>query len=306
MGDNYAAVQTVSQAQATTAGELSALWATKAQINGQGGGFGLSVEMSTDGSVMTSFLIDADVFAVLSRATGATSTIHPFIVKNGIVYINKAVLNSADINSLVANYITVTELVGLNIKGSTISGTNIIGGSLNIGDGKAIIDSAGKATLQDAVITGNITATSGSIKNVTIEETCDVKGSIYVENLIGDVTKLTKYSNGFTVSSFPLSRNVVAVRGSINGVVTVSGSGSTTIAVVCYLNGVEVDRAEQSLSFPSGVNQHNVQIPLAPVFEIPAGVTATISFGVIVPAGWIGKDASATGTCTYLIGVQGQ
>lgn len=193
-----AAVQTVSQAQATTAGELSALWATKAQINGQGGGFGLSVTMAPDGSVMTTFLIDADVFAVLSRATGATSTVHPFVVKNGVVYINKAVMDSADINSLVANYITVTELVGLNIKGSTISGTNIIGGSLNIGAGKAIINSAGKATLQDADITGKVTATSGSFTgtvnalagefdHVTIKENCEILGRLYAKYFQDDL-----------------------------------------------------------------------------------------------------------------------
>jgi hypothetical protein len=135
--------------------------------------------------VMTSFLIDADVFAVLSRATGVASTIHPFVVKNGIVYINKAVLDSADINSLVANYISVTELVGLNIKGATISGTNIIGGSLNIGAGKAIINSAGKATLQDADITGKVTANSGTFDNVIIAESCEINGTLRADRIIG-------------------------------------------------------------------------------------------------------------------------
>jgi predicted phage tail protein len=226
-----AAVQTVSQAQASTAGALSALWATKAQINGQGGGFGLSVTMAADGSVMTSFLIDADVFAVLSRATGVASTIHPFVVKNGIVYINKAVLDSADINSLVANYITVTELVGLNIKGSTISGTDIIGGSLNIGAGKAIINSAGKATLQDADVTGKITATSGSMKNLTIEESCTILGTVYAKNIVGDIVTVIPLEHGVSnvITAVDIDRTAY-----FDG--TVFSSEGTTSASI-YVNG---------------------------------------------------------------------
>lgn len=137
--------------QANTAGEVEAGWYTKAQISGEGGGFGLAVTLAAGSSTLTSFVIDADVFAVLSRAAGITSKRNVFVTH--CTYINKAIIDSADINSLVASYISVTELVGLNIQGSSITGTNI-GGSLNIGAGKAIINADGKATLQDADITG--------------------------------------------------------------------------------------------------------------------------------------------------------
>jgi len=261
------AVQTVSQAQASTAGELAALWATKAQINGQGGGFGLSVTMATDGSVMTSFLIDADVFAVLSRATGGASTIHPFIVKNGIVYINKAVLDSADINSLVANYITVTELVGLNIKGSTMSGTNIIGGSLNIGAGKAIINSAGKATLQDADVTGKITATSGSMKNLTIEESCTILGTIYAKNIVGDIVTVIPLEHGVSnvIAAVDIDRTAY-----FDG--TVFSSEGTTSASI-YVNGALVNTV--TCDIPSGWKPRLKSISF--YYQIPKNTQVTFA-----------------------------
>nr|WP_281441211.1 DUF1983 domain-containing protein [Aeromonas veronii] len=68
--DTSAAVQTVASAVVDLEGDVEAGWYTKAQLNGEGGGFGLSVKLNPDGSVLTSFLLDADVFAVMSRATG--------------------------------------------------------------------------------------------------------------------------------------------------------------------------------------------------------------------------------------------
>jgi hypothetical protein len=169
-------VQTVSLAQAGTANQLAALWATKAQVNGASAGFGLEVQLNADGSVISSFIIDADVFAVLSRAIGVTSTIHPFVVKNGIVYINHAMIDSAEINQLIASYISVTELVGVVIRGAAIYGTNIFGGALNIGSGKALINSDGRATFQDIVVSG------GSINIGNGKAVINPDGSAYFEN----------------------------------------------------------------------------------------------------------------------------
>ena len=203
VGQHTSSIQTVQNTAAATDGKLSALWATKASVGGAVAGFGLEVSQTADG-VLSSFLIDADVFAVLSRASGDNSKIHPFVVKDGTVYINKAVLDSADINTLVANYISVNTLYGVTItgvtvNGGTITGTNINGGSLNIGNGKATISSAGKATLQDADIIGKVTATSGTLRNLIVEESCDVRGTIYADKITGDVVK--PYSIHLDISS---------------------------------------------------------------------------------------------------------
>ncbi|WP_421228448.1 phage tail tip protein J-related protein [Aeromonas jandaei] len=124
VGETSAAVKTVSEAVADVNGEVRAGWYTKAQINGQGGGFGLSVEMSSDGSVLSSFVIDADVFAVLSRADGPTSKRHPFMVKNGRTYIDSAMMDMAEVGTLISDYVKVKQLDAATITNSVLKGSS--------------------------------------------------------------------------------------------------------------------------------------------------------------------------------------
>lgn len=233
-----ASVNTVSQAQSSTDGELNALWATKAQVAGSVSGFGLEVTLNEDGSVLSSFVIDADVFAVLSRASGATSKIHPFVVKNGTVYIDHALIDSAEIDSLISTYISVTEL-----NGKTIRGANLIGGTLAIGSGDnscfmeggsigigkggpyggwgwgwhtIIYNDGGIYTdrlhASSGDFTGYVHATSGYFENVTINENCDVLGTIYADKIVGDVVaaKMSNKSQTYTITSSPKTRFLTA------------------------------------------------------------------------------------------------
>lgn len=123
-GQNSAAVQTVSEAVASVKGEVRAGWYTKAQVNGQVAGFGLSVELTDDGSVLSSFVIDADVFAVLSRADGPTSKRHPFMVKNGRTYIDSAMMDMAEIGTLISDYVKVKQLDAATITNSVLKGSS--------------------------------------------------------------------------------------------------------------------------------------------------------------------------------------
>lgn len=192
-----AAVQTVAEAQADTAGKVSAGWYTKAQVNGEGGGFGLSVTLNADGSVLSSFVIDADVFAVLSRAAGVTSKRNPFVVKNGTVYMNHAMMDTAEIGNVIAKYINVQHL-----KGSLIEGGSFRGGDLWLGEnatgqfgayGKkwnAGIDSMGRIYGSDVYFSngtfqGNVLANSGTMNNVTIRENCLILGKLRAEQVEG-------------------------------------------------------------------------------------------------------------------------
>ena len=192
-----AAVQTVAKAQADTAGQVEAGWYTKAQVNGEGGGFGLSVTLNADGSVLSSFVIDADVFAVLSRAAGVTSKRNPFVVKNGTVYMNHALMDTAEIGNVIAKYINVQHL-----KGSLIEGGSFRGGDLWLGEnatgqfgayGKkwnAGIDSMGRIYGSDVYFSngtfqGNVLANSGTMNNVTIRENCLILGKLRAEQVEG-------------------------------------------------------------------------------------------------------------------------
>ncbi|MGL5484021.1 MAG: phage tail tip fiber protein, partial [Aeromonas veronii] len=164
LDETVAAVQTTAEAVAKVDGEVRAGWYTKAQINGEGGGFGLSVQLAADGSVLSSFIVDADVFAVLSRASGVTSKRHPFVVKNGTVYMNHALMDTAEIANVIAQYINVKHLVGAMIEGSDIRGgtiygttmsavtmnaSNINGGNINIAS-RFMVDGNGAVTIRNS------------------------------------------------------------------------------------------------------------------------------------------------------------
>ncbi|MFM5866097.1 phage tail tip protein J-related protein [Aeromonas caviae] len=282
------AVQTVAEAHAGLNNAVEAGWYTKAQINGEGGGFGLSVKLAADGSTLTSFVIDADVFAVLSRASGVTSKRNPFVIKNGITYLNKAMMDSADINSLVAAYISVTELVGLNIKGSSISGTNIIGGSLNIGAGKAIINSAGKATLQDADIIGKITALSGVLRNVTIEDTCKINGTLEAGQIVGDIVRVYDASNQAQINLGAVS----FAREISFSIIVNSGRERTTGNAI--LNGSTVKTVTSTAIDVAGTISANT-VSAAHVVTLPAGVSHTARFS------WSGNGGYNSAYCLVIV-----
>jgi len=95
-----AAVQTTSQAIADTNGDLAAMYNIKTQLTVGGvpyiAGIGVGVE-NTSGVITTQILLSAQRIIALNEANG--STVAPFIVDNGVVYINTAVIKDASILS---------------------------------------------------------------------------------------------------------------------------------------------------------------------------------------------------------------
>lgn len=161
--ETNAAVETVAEAVVDLDGEVRASWYTKAQVNGIGGGFGLEVVMNPDGTVMSSMVVDADVFAVLSRAQGATSVRNPFIVKNGTVYMNHVMMDTAEIGTVIAKYINVTSLNAVTITASTISTSTLTGNTINAG-------------------TLNGTAINGGSLSIANRFTVDANGNVVIRN----------------------------------------------------------------------------------------------------------------------------
>ncbi|MCJ7930968.1 DUF1983 domain-containing protein [Aeromonas sp. LsrichE-8G] len=302
LDETSAAVQTVARAQADLAGQVEAGWYTKAQINGEGGGFGLSVQLTEDGSVLSSFVIDADVFAVLSRAIGETSTRHPFVVKNGSVYMNHALMDTAEIGNVIAKYIDVQHLVGALIEGGSFRGGDLWIGENPAGEfvayGKnwnAGIDSNGQffgsnVYFSGGTFKGNMVANSGTLNNVTILETCSILGTLSADRIVGDVAKvyaletfLVGDSLTITIPAYTRARHLVIsgieiyAKGSTQGGggdhadrdITASASCSVSINGVVSGDSVSASGAGSYASTICGKNQ-----------SIPANqaTTVTISF----------------------------
>jgi predicted phage tail protein len=107
-------VQTVSQAQATTGGKLSAMYSVKLQVasNGQyiAAGIGLGIE-NTGAGLQSQFLVSADRFAIVNTIAGGAVSV-PFAVQGGQVFINQAFIADGTItNAKIGSYIASTNYV---------------------------------------------------------------------------------------------------------------------------------------------------------------------------------------------------
>jgi len=307
-----AAVQTVAKAQADTAGKLSAGWYTQAQINGEGGGFGLSVTLAEDGSVITSFAIDVDVFAVLSRAGGVTSKRNPFVIKNGITYINHAMMDSAEIANVIAKYIRVTSLDAATIVNSDFKGGNAgfgRGGPYSgWGEGwHTIIYADGtirtnKLYADSGSFTGHVRANSGEFNNVVIRENCQILGQLDVTQVVGDIVKMIRAPANVYVAAYRRARVMVAIK-PILASASVSGQGTIGIRVVCKLNGVTIDYVEKTTWVPTGGNPY-FDVSIQPAIEIPAYAEGNVTFEVERIGGNGISNISFSGTATWLIAIK--
>lgn len=113
IADTNAAVQTVSQAQATLDGKASLMWAVKMQLNAQNqyvaAGIGLGIENGPAG-LQSQFLVSADRFAVVNGINGVLSS--PFAVQGGQVFINEAFIADGTItNAKIGSFISSTNYV---------------------------------------------------------------------------------------------------------------------------------------------------------------------------------------------------
>jgi hypothetical protein len=100
----YAAIQEEATVRASETGPLVAQWTLKTQVNQLVGGVGFYNDGST-----TKFYVNAQQFAVYD---GSNTGIVPFIVDNGVVYMNNAMIKDATIASAKIQELYVEQLVG--------------------------------------------------------------------------------------------------------------------------------------------------------------------------------------------------
>ena len=303
LNNTNAAVQSGATATANLRGEVEAGWYTKANINSEGGGFGLSVKMNADGTVLSSFVIDADVFAVLSRAGGVATKRHPFIVKNDTVYMNHALMDTAEIGSVIAKYIDVQHLVGTLIEGGSFRGGDLwIGENANGSFGaygkrwNAGIDSSGRmygsnVYFDSGTFQGNVLALSGTMNNVTIKENCNVLGTIYAERIVGDVaaTRSLPNNGALTVLASVYVRKIY--------VSTFIAAGRHGSHINILVNGISIGSLSVSPLLGGSTGAITDMKSAVFTYTIPANVQVTISSSANIP------DFS---TATALVTVQKQ
>ncbi|EOL0926983.1 DUF1983 domain-containing protein, partial [Escherichia coli] len=164
--DQNATIQQIQRVQTDTNNDLNSMWAVKLQQMQDGrryiAGIGAGIENTPDG-MQSQILLAADRVAFINPENGDTT---PALVTQG----GQTFINEALIKVLTAPTIT--------------SGGNPPAFSLT---------PDGRLTARNADISGNISASSGKLNNVTIAEDCTINGTMSADRIIGDIVK------GYTV-----------------------------------------------------------------------------------------------------------
>ncbi|POF89355.1 phage tail protein [Pseudomonas putida] len=114
IGDTKAAVQTVSQAQASLDGKASVMWSMKFQLNAQGqylfGGIGAGIE-NGPGGLQSTLLFTSNQIA-FANPTTAGALDFPFIIKNGQNFLGSTFIEDGTItNAKIGSFISSTNYV---------------------------------------------------------------------------------------------------------------------------------------------------------------------------------------------------
>ncbi|EOU4506760.1 DUF1983 domain-containing protein, partial [Escherichia coli] len=157
-----AAIQQIQKVQVDTNNNLNSMWAVKLQQMQDGrlyiAGIGAGIE-NTPAGMQSQVLLAADRIAMINPANGNTK---PMFVGQG----DQIFMNDVFLKRLTAPTIT--------------SGGNPPAFSLT---------PDGKLTAKNADISGSVNANAGTLNNVTINENCQIKGKLSVNQIEGDIVK---------------------------------------------------------------------------------------------------------------------
>ncbi|MEK2484068.1 DUF1983 domain-containing protein [Providencia stuartii] len=124
-----------------------------------------------NGQVVTQIGFSADTFGIFNPVSGKLEP--AFMVVNGQVFIGSGLIQDGSIT---------------NAKIGNVIQSN----SYSAGSSGWHINKNGFAEFQNIKARGEINATSGTFNNVVIAKNCDVHGTIYAENIKGNIVSVTK------------------------------------------------------------------------------------------------------------------
>lgn len=160
--DNASRLDQFSEEWQDANGKWNAMWGVKIEQTKDGkhyvAGLGLSMEDTEEGKV-SQFLVAANRIAFIDPANGNET---PMFVAQG---------NQIFMNEVFLKYLTAPSIT---------SGGN---------PPTFMLTPDGRLTARNADISGNISANSGTLNNVTIAENCTINGTLRAENIVGDIVK---------------------------------------------------------------------------------------------------------------------
>ncbi|HHY7970480.1 TPA: phage tail tip protein, partial [Escherichia coli] len=160
--DQSATIQQIQRVQTDTNNDLAALYMLKVQKTKNGipyvAGIGAGIE-DADGQTLSNILLQADRIAMITPENGKTT---PLFVVQG--------------NQLFMNDVFLKRLFAVSITSSGNPPT-------------FSLTPEGRLTARNADISGHISANSGTLNNVTINENCVIRGKLSANQIEGDLVK---------------------------------------------------------------------------------------------------------------------
>ncbi|MEQ3435844.1 phage tail tip fiber protein [Enterobacter intestinihominis] len=185
--------------------ELGSRWQLQVSNNGNVTGIALAADEKT-----SVFTVMADRFSVISTDSAKQSDkVYPLVVQNGKVFLNSAVIADASINTAQINNLAVTTakiqnaaIDNTKIANAAIRNAHIMNGEIDSakisqqiqssnwdGTNGWMINKNGTANFGNATIRGTIFANSGVLNNVTINENCNILGTLSAARIVGDICR---------------------------------------------------------------------------------------------------------------------
>ncbi len=162
LGDQAVTIQQIQRVQSDTRNELNAMYMLKVQKTKNGipyvAGIGAGIE-DVDGQTLSNILLQADRIAMINPANGNTK---PMFVGQG--------------DQIFMNEVFLKRLFAVSITSSGNPPT-------------FSLTPDGRLTARNADISGAITANTGTLNNVTINENCWVLGKLSANQIEGDLVK---------------------------------------------------------------------------------------------------------------------
>ncbi|ENM3958055.1 DUF1983 domain-containing protein, partial [Vibrio cholerae] len=297
IGNAEAVVQQTSEALVELDGSINANWQVKTQVTADGkvvqAGMGLGASIGADGTVRSEFLVMADTVGFLNTINGQIHTPFVFDTVNDTAFLNAAIIGDATID-----FAKITDTLQSNNYQAGLQGWRIA--------------KNGAVEFSDGVFRGAVYADEGDFENVTINESCTIKGNlegatgsfsgtVRAENIIGDLVAAKAVSlsrneissSWTTIGSFSGINNTGDIASLFVGGATVSlrctvpprGKGSATGSVRVIVNGNVVSECltsvkAESKSDSSGDSEIVSFSGVGAVVSLPIGQSFSVSIQV--------------------------
>lgn len=196
VGELKGKVKTQGETIADSEGKINSMYSIKVETKGDKR-VGAGMVLASDGST-SDIIFNADRFSIFNAIS--KTAVPVMIAEGNELYIDSARIKNGTIDTA-------------KIKDATITSAKIAGALNSVNYDWATgwcLNMNGDMVLNNALVRGHIEATSGTFSNVTVNENCLVRGTVFAERIQGDVVKCYTVENnsGVNIPPMPFDRSI--------------------------------------------------------------------------------------------------